>query len=77
MNDNFDFIATIGFFITVIIIAIVLVCCERTIELNDYNDGICKNCGEKLEFVNYVGHKYTTASMYRCPKCGRSVEVTE
>lgn len=43
----------------------------------EYNDGICKECGGHYEYVESVGHKHSTSYIYKCDKCGHRIETYE
>lgn len=40
-----------------------------------WNDGYCRNCGEKLEFRNGSKYRGTTTYYYICPGCNNVVET--
>lgn len=74
-NKREDFITTIImigfaiFFVGVIVICIIFY-------KPQHNHGICK-CGGQYEFVQAVGHKFSTSYIYKCNKCGKIIEVDE
>ena len=69
----------IEFIISVIgvIIMIFLAVKGYSIMNEEYNDGICKECGGHYEYVESVGHKHNTSYIYKCDKCGHRIETYE
>lgn len=39
-----------------------------------YNNGHCP-CGGHYVYMQAVGHRYTTDYLYKCDKCGRTIEI--
>lgn len=77
---EFETCVVIGI-IVVIILAIVLalladISVERA-KIEEYNNGVCKQCGGKYEFFQAVGHQYSTAYVYKCRQCGKMLELSE
>ena len=70
---------TIELILTIIgaIIMIFLLIESYLITSEEYNDGICKECGGHYEYVESVGHKHSTSYIYKCDKCGHRIETYE
>ena len=46
-------------------------------ELEAYNNGVCKQCGGKYEYLQAIGHKDYTTYLYKCRQCGKMLELSE
>ncbi len=46
--------------------------CTSTVE---YNGGICPRCGGTFVYQQAVGHRYSTNYIYKCDKCGKTIEI--
>jgi hypothetical protein len=53
-----------------------VICSERT-KVEEYNNGICKQCGGKYEYLQAIGHEDYTTYLYRCRQCGKMLELSE
>lgn len=42
--------------------------------VEDFNNGICKECGSTYSFVEAVGHRYSSTYVYKCNGCGNIIE---
>lgn len=64
-----------GFVSVIVVIAIIalLVVAKRCSDDRTWNHGHC-TCGGLWQFVEYIGHAYTTTYMYQCDNCGRTHE---
>ena len=60
-----------------VIILIVVLFVSRACSADRYNNGICKLCGGHYVYQQAVGHRYDTNYIYRCDKCGHTIEVDE
>ena len=60
-----------------ILILIVIFIISRACSLVRYNNGICQLCGGKYVYQQAVGHRYETNYIYRCDKCGHTIEVDD
>lgn len=62
--------------IGILILILIVVCIiSRACSSARYNNGICKICGGRYVYQQSVGHAYTTDYIYRCDKCGHTIEV--
>ena len=64
-----DILDMIKVLIGAIIFIFVLLAIDKTIDKFRYNDGYC-SCGGKWEYIQAVGHNYSTNYVYKCEKCG-------
>lgn len=66
----FDIVGIIG------IIAIILfaVKCSIKSDVLAWNNGYCE-CGGHWVYEQAVGHAYRTSYVYKCDKCGKTLEV--
>ena len=62
----------IGILILILIVVFII---SRACSSARYNNGICKVCGGRYVYHQSVGHAYTTDYIYRCDKCGHTIEV--
>lgn len=46
----------------------------NALDSSDYNNGICKKCGGKFEYIETVGTNYGALYIYGCNKCGYRIE---
>lgn len=46
----------------------------RKQDKKEWNNGYCE-CGGHWVYEEAIGHAYTTTYMYRCDKCGKTIEV--
>ena len=46
--------------------------CTSTVK---YNDGVCPRCGGNFVYQQAVGHRYSTNYIYKCDKCGNTIEI--
>ena len=60
-----------------ILILIVIFVISRACSAVRYNNGICKICGGHYVYQQAVGHRYETNYIYRCDKCGHTIEVDD
>lgn len=60
-----------------ILILIVIFIISRACSSARYNNGICKICGGHYVYQQAVGHRYETNYIYRCDKCGHTIEVDD
>lgn len=67
-----DYIIDIG--IIAILVFILLIC--RMVNMSAWNGGY-HSCGGKWEYVEAVGHRYSTYYLYKCSKCGEIEEFME
>jgi len=42
--------------------------------VEEFNNGICKECGSTYSFVEAVGHRYSSTYVYKCNGCGNIIE---
>lgn len=42
-----------------------------------YNNGVCKQCGGKYEYLQAIGHRDYTTYLYRCRQCGKMLELSQ
>lgn len=47
---------------------------SNAIDSSEYNNGICKRCGGKYEYIETVGAHYGAVYIYGCNKCGNRIE---
>lgn len=74
MGDNSDISESIlARAITLIIIGILLGIFIQIHENHLWNDGY-HSCGGKWEYVQPIGHMYSTSFLYECDKCGATHE---
>lgn len=62
----------IGILIALLIVTLIV---SRGCSSARYNNGICSQCGGKYVYQQAVGHEYFTHYIYRCEKCGKTIEV--
>lgn len=78
MNDKENFIAVLLFFIVAIGLILLAAFIGSSIRekamINAYNDGICKKCGGKYEFLQAVDNGIF---LYACNNCNNVVELKE
>ena len=65
--------------ILLILILIVIVCyCVYSVNdyniKNNYNDGVCIECGGDYEFFQAIGHYKTPYYLYKCKDCDYIIE---
>lgn len=48
--------------------------CTVDVDKKNWNDGYC-NCGGHWEYLQAVGHQYTTTYIYECDRCGKHIEL--
>lgn len=51
-----------------------IVKCSREQEEKEWNNGYCE-CGGHWVYEQAVGHAYSTSYLYKCDKCGKTLEV--
>ena len=56
-------------------LAILCVRCRDKESEEEYNNGYCP-CGGHYEYVESVGHRYSTTYIYSCDKCGHKIELS-
>lgn len=64
-----------SFFLIMLLAALVLWLISSCIGANQYNGGICRQCGGRYVFRNAVGRRWTTEYVYVCDKCGSMIEI--
>lgn len=73
MNQRSD--TSLGEIGILVLLLIVLIIISQACSAFRYNSGVCKICGGHYVYQQAVGHRYTTAYIYRCNKCGHIIEV--
>ena len=68
----FDHINTFVFLCFIIFILTIFVL-SSVYDNAKWNNGYC-SCGGKWEYVQPIGHAYTTDYMYKCDVCGKARE---
>lgn len=63
----------IGVLVILLSILIGIKCCEA----DQYNNGIHEGCGGHLIYQQAIGHRYTTAYVFKCDKCGAILEFDD
>lgn len=61
--------AIVAAIILIILIAIAY------IEIVEWNDGICLDCGGYYKYIEAVGHRRGTSYIYQCDTCGNMIEL--
>ena len=61
--------------LVIVAAAFISVACERSNIENEWNNGICSECGGRYEFIQPIGHQRTTHYWYECSECGHGVEI--
>lgn len=67
----------LSFYIIGIIVILILLFIIYVSGSEQYNDGICTNCGNTFKYEQAVGHYGMTYYLYICDKCGRTVETLQ
>lgn len=70
----------IGLIVVVIlgvIFATFAVICSERAKVEEYNNGVCKQCGGKYEYLQAIGHRDYTTYLYRCRQCGKMLELSQ
>jgi hypothetical protein len=75
MDSKFD--VAIILFIVCVVIVLIKFACVTVLDDYNWNDGICVHCGGKLEYVQPIGHAYSTNYLYECNGCGNVVEFSK
>lgn len=65
---------SLGFLIVVILLAVALALPLHSVDVKEYNDGICP-CGGHYEYSQAVGHRMSTSYIYVCDECGTPIEI--
>lgn len=51
-----------------------IVKCSREQDKKEWNNGYCE-CGGHWVYEQAIGHAYSTSYLYKCDKCGKTLEV--
>lgn len=70
MRDSDDACAGLGLIILAILIIFIATAVETYLDKKKWNDGHCE-CGGNWEYIQAVGHRYSTYYMYECDTCGQ------
>jgi len=60
----------------VILASFAVIYSERA-KVEAYNNGVCKQCGGKYEYLQAIGHRDYTTYLYRCRQCGKMLELSQ
>lgn len=66
---------SIIFAIILIPITTILTCIAICVEKREFNNGICKKCGEPLRYFGYFENDSQGCRHYICDKCNHMVQV--
>lgn len=77
-KDKVDIVFEIAQVILGIALIFGMVCsmvkCSREQDKKEWNNGYCE-CGGHWVYEQAVGHAYSTSYLYKCDKCGKTLEV--
>ena len=62
-------------FPVVIAILVAIILFTDIASFNEYNNGICRDCGGNFIYQTAVGHQNSTRYIYICDNCGKLVET--
>lgn len=68
----------IVFFVLIAVVFTTMVGIDKILDnnaINEYNNGICRECGGHYEYLQAVGHYGETGYIYICNGCRRSLEL--
>lgn len=75
MESKEELFVSLGIFALIVAMVFLAVKCEKCISSDKYNNGNCE-CGGHYEYLEAVGHKYSTTYIFFCNKCGRRIEIS-
>lgn len=65
----------LSLFPIVIAILVAIIMLTNIMSFNEYNNGICRDCGGRFVYQEAVGHRRSTHYIYICENCGNLVET--
>lgn len=68
----------IVFFALTVVVVMAIVGIDKVLDnktIDEYNNGICRECGGHYEYLQAVGHYEETGYIYICNGCRRSLEL--
>jgi hypothetical protein len=68
-----EFITSVVSVISVIILVLIISLGVSKVDDRLWNNGQC-SCGGKWEYVQPIGHAYSTYYLYECDACGKTKE---
>lgn len=73
-TDKEVFCEVASFIIIFVLVTIFVILLETDIIPDEYNNGICLECGGNYEFLTIIGHQHSNDYIYKCDKCGNIIE---
>ena len=72
-----DYLQIVGIgLIILVVVMFTTQCTQHNIDENKWNNGYCEYCEGHMVYDQAVGHKYETGYIYKCEKCGRTIELS-
>ena len=73
--DDSSWKVSLAIFGLIILVVATAFIADKLISEDKYNGGHCE-CGGHYEFIQGVGHRYSSTYIYRCDNCGNTIEIS-
>lgn len=70
-------IIAVIFTVVVVVLVSIIPGCHADVIRDQYNGGVCRDCGGHYHLVAVAGHLANTTYVYECDKCYKTISSTD